>query len=257
MSAIPASPALAPRTACTAEGLIARYHATGDERAREQAVSDLMPLVYSVCRRYERRGVEWDDLVQVASLGLVKAIERFDADRGWRISSYAVPTMAGEIKRHFRDKTWAVRPPRDLQERSLMVSAVVSKLTTAHGRSPTPLAIAEHVDLSEEEVIEALIASRGYDATSLEAPASSDDGPATTIGDTIGDPDDELDRAEARATVDSLLCVLTERSREVLRLRFDEDLTQSDIAARIGVSQMQISRIIRAALLRLQAASGS
>ena len=247
------------RVSCptTAEGLVGRYQATGDERAREQAVNALMPLVYSVCRRYERRGVEWDDLVQVASLGLVKAIERFDPDRGMAVSTYAVPTMAGEIKRYFRDRTWAVRPPRSLQERSLLVSQIASKLTTAHGRSPTPLVIAEHAGLSEEDVIEALVANRSYDATSLDTPVSSDDGSATTIGDSIGDPDNELDRADARVTIDSLLRVLDERSREVLRLRFDGDLTQSDIAARIGVSQMQVSRIIRASLERLQAASGS
>ena len=216
-----------------------------------------MPLVYSVCRRYECRGVEWDDLVQIASFGLVKAIERFDLDRGMAFSSYAVPTMAGEIKRYFRDKTWAVRPPRGLQERSLLVSQVASKLTTAHGRSPTPLLIAEHAGLSEEDVIEALIASHGYDATSMETPASSDDGTVTTIGESLGELDTDLDRADARVTIDSLLCVLSERDREVLRLRFDEDLTQSDIADRIGVSQMQVSRIIRAALQRLQAASGT
>jgi RNA polymerase sigma-B factor len=248
---------LAPRAATTTEGLIRRYQLTGDERAREQAISNLMLLVYSVCRRYERRGVEWEDLVQIASLGLVKAIERFDPDRGMAMSSFAVPTIAGEIKRYFRDKTWAVRPPRSLQERSLLVSRVASELTAAHGRSPSPTVIAEHADLSEEDVVEALIANRSYDGLSLETPTSSDGGPVTTIGETIGGLDGELDRAEDRATIHSMLGALSDRDRDVLRMRFEEDLTQSDIGARIGISQMQVSRIIRSAVQRLQATSGT
>jgi RNA polymerase sigma-B factor len=243
---------LAPRAATTTEDLIRRYQLTGDERAREQAISNLMLLAYSVCRRYERRGVEWDDLVQVASLGLIKAIERFDPERGMAVSSYVVPTIAGEIKRHFRDKTWAVRPPRGLQERSLLVSGAASKLAAAHGRSPSPTVIAEHVGLSEEDVVEALIANRSYDGLSLETPTSSGGGEITTIGESIGAPDDELDRVDDRATIDALLSVLPARDRKVLRLRFDDDLTQSEIGARIGVSQMQVSRIIRQALRALR-----
>ena len=241
-----------------AEALIRRYKETGDPHARELAVADLMPLVYSLCRRYERGAVEWDDLVQVGALGLVKAIERFDPSRGIAISSFAVPTILGEIKRYFRDRTWSVRPPRDLQERALTVSKTVAKLTAAHGRSPVPAVVAEHLGLSEEDVVEALVASQGYDSKSLDAPAGgSEDDRDATLGDRLGGRDDELARAEARATIDSLLGVLTPRDREVLRLRFEEDLTQEQIAKRVGVSQMQVSRIIRASVDRLRAAATS
>jgi RNA polymerase sigma-B factor len=247
------TPRLAPGTG--AEALIRRYKATGDPHCREQAVAELMPLVYSLCRRYERGAVEWDDLVQVGALGLVKAIERFDPARGIAISSFAVPTILGEIKRYFRDRTWAVRPPRDLQERALNVSKVVAKLTALHGRSPVPAVVAEHMGLSEEEVVEALVASQGYDAKSLDAPSSTDDDRDATLADRLGGRDSELARAEARATIASLLGVLSERDREVLRLRFEEDLTQEAIAKRVGVSQMQVSRIIRASVERLRAAA--
>ncbi|MFL5846360.1 MAG: SigB/SigF/SigG family RNA polymerase sigma factor [Solirubrobacteraceae bacterium] len=238
----------------TAEDLIRRYQRHGDVHAREQAVSELMPLVISLCRRYERGPVEWDDLIQVASFGLVKAIERFDPDRGIAISSFAVPTILGEIKRHFRDRTWTVRPPRDLQERALAVSKAVAKLTALHGRSPVPAVVAEHLGLAEEDVIEALVANRAYGADSLDAPAAgADDDRGSTLGDRLGSGDDELSRAEARATLQTLLGALKPRDREILRLRFEEDLTQDEISKRVGVSQMQVSRIIRASVERLRA----
>ena len=239
----------------TPEDLIRRYQRLGDTHARERAVSDLMPLVYSLCRRYEKRAVEWDDLVQVASLGLVKAIERFDPDRGIAISSFAVPTILGELKRYFRDRTWTVRPPRDLQERALLVNKAISKLTAEHGRSPVPAVVAEHLGLSEEDVVEALVANRSYGADSLDAPVATRDEEGATLGERLGDADAELDRAEARVTIRSLLAILKPRDREVVRLRFEEDLTQEQIAQRVGVSQMQISRIIRGSVDRLRAAA--
>jgi RNA polymerase sigma-B factor len=243
-------------TTRTPEALIRRYQAHGDVHAREQAVNELMPLVYSLCRRYEKRSVEWDDLVQVASLGLVKAIERFDPDRGIAISSFAVPTILGELKRYFRDRTWAVRPPRDLQERALSVNKAVSRLTTAHGRSPVPAVVAEHLGMAEEDVIEALVANRSYGADSLDARLVPRDDQGATLGERIGDKDDGLDRAEARATLSTLLEVLKPRDREVVRLRFEEDLTQEQIAKRVGVSQMQVSRILRASVERLREQAG-
>lgn len=230
----------------SAESLIRRYKSTGDPHAHERAVAELMPLVYSLCRRYERGSVEWDDLVQVGSLGLVKAIERFDPDRGIAISSFAVPTILGEIKRYFRDRTWAVRPPRDLQERTLRVSAAVAKLTATRGRSPAPAVVAEHLGLSEEDVVEALVANQSYDAKSLDAPAAGGgEDQDATLGDRLGGTDEDLARAEARATVGPLLAVLSARDREILRMRFQEDWTQERIAQHVGISQMQVSRVIR------------
>jgi RNA polymerase sigma-B factor len=241
----------------TAEDLIRRYQREGDVAARERAVEELMPLVISLCRRYERGPVEWDDLMQVASLGLVKAIERFDPDRGIAISSFAVPTILGEIKRHFRDRTWAVRPPRDLQERSLAVGQAVSRLTALHGRSPVPAVVAEHLGMAEEDVVEALIANRAYSTDSLDAPAGSGDDDGATFGERLGDDDDEIDRAEARATLESLLGTLKPRDREILRLRFEEDLTQEQIAQQVDISQMQVSRVIRASIELLRAAANA
>jgi RNA polymerase sigma-B factor len=237
----------------SAEALVRRYQDAGDRHARDRAVAELMPLIYSLCRRYEGSSVEWDDLVQVASLGLVKAIERFDPDRGIALSSFAVPTILGEIKRHFRDRTWAVRPPRELQERSLNVSRTAAKLTATLGRSPSPTVVAEHLGLSEEDVVEALIANQSYDAKSLDAPApGTEDDRGATLGDRLSAADSELARAEARATLASLLGVLAPRERKILRLRFEEDLTQAEIAERVGVSQMQVSRLIRASVDRLR-----
>jgi RNA polymerase sigma-B factor len=248
-----------PEATTNVEALVRRYKTHGDPHARERAVAELMPLVYSLCRRYERGPVEWDDLVQVGAFGLVKAIDRFDPDRGVALSSFAVPTILGEIKRYFRDRTWAVRPPRDLQERTLTVGKAVAKLTADHGRSPVPSVVAEHLGLSEEEVVEALVAGQSYDAKSLDAPSSSaaDDDRGATLGERLSQCDDALERAEARATLHSLMEVLTPRNREVLRLRFEDDLTQQEIGTRMGISQMQISRIIRASLEQLRSAAAA
>ena len=236
------------------EALIRRYQQDGDREARDAAVEALMPLVASLCRRYEGRA-EWDDLMQVATLGLVKAIERFDPDHGFAISSFAVPTVLGELRRYFRDKTWSVRPPRSLQERSLLVSAAVAKLTALHGRSPVPAVVAEHLGLAEEEVVEALVASRAYTTDSLDAPTTSDDDEGSTLGERIGRSDPDLQLAEQRTLLHGLMEKLSEREVEILRLRFEDDLTQAEIGKRVGVSQMQVSRIIRAALEKMRAAA--
>lgn len=183
---------------------------------------------------------------------MLKAIDRFDASRGIAFSSYAVPTILGELKRHFRDRTWSVRVPRDLQELALRVDRAVGELSRDLRRAPSVDEIAQAVGASAEQVLEALEAGAAYRASSLHAPRVGDDEAGETVGDAIGDDDTGFDLAEDRATLSRLLRTIGPREREVLRLRFAEDLTQAEIGERIGVSQMQISRIIRQSLARLR-----
>lgn len=236
--------------------LLERYHETKDPALREQLVERFLPLARQLARRYERSEEPFDDLFQVASLGLVKAIDRFDPARPVAFSSYAVPTILGEIKRHFRDKTWSVRVPRDLKETSLKVDAAVTDLNKQLGRQPTIQQIAERLELNEEQVLEALQAGQAYRATSLQTPRGDGDEGGDTLGDTLGTDDDDYTLAEDRATLDVLMRQITPREREVLRLRFVEDLTQAEIGEQIGVSQMQVSRIIRQAIGRLRESAG-
>ncbi len=214
-----------------------------------------MPLARSLALRYQRSGEPFDDLLQVASLGLVKAIDRFEPAREIAFSSYAVPTILGEIKRYFRDRTWAVRVPRGLQEMSMRVDRAVAGLSEELRRSPSVKEIASAVDATEEEVLEALQAGGAYRAVSLEAPSGRTGEDAATLADSVGVQEDGFDRAEDRATLDALLEAVSGREREVLRMRFENDMTQADIGAAIGVSQMQISRIIRQAIQRLRDAA--
>jgi RNA polymerase sigma-B factor len=237
--------------------LFLRYRA-GDTLAREQLVERFLPLARQLARRYQRASEPLDDLLQVASMGLIKAIDRFDADREIAFSSYAVPTILGEIKRHFRDRTWAVRVPRDLQELSLKVDKAVGELSDELRRQPSVAEIAEAVGADEEDVLEALQAGGAYRAVSFEAPRGANaggDDEAATIADSIGIDEAGFDRAEERATLARLLSTVSPREREVLRMRFEEDMTQAEIGAVIGVSQMQVSRVIRQALTRLRAAA--
>jgi RNA polymerase sigma-B factor len=224
----------------------------GDERAREELTTRFMPLARSLALRYQRSGEPFDDLLQVAALGLVKAIDRFDPAREIAFSSYAVPTILGEIKRYFRDRTWAVRVPRGLQELSMRVDRAISSLSEELRRSPSVKEIAAAVDAQEEDVLEALQAGGAYRAVSFEAPTGGTGEDAATLADSVGMHEDGFDRAEDRATLDALLEARAEREREVLRMRFEQGMTQAEIGAAIGVSQMQISRIIRAALQRLR-----
>ncbi len=226
-----------------------------DGRARDELASRFMPLARSLALRYQRSGEPLDDLLQVASLGLVKAIDRFDPDRAIAFSSYAVPTILGEIKRYFRDRTWAVRVPRGLQELSMRVDRAVSALSEDLHRSPSIREIAADVGASEEEVLEALQAGGAYRAISFEAPTGGSGEDAATLADSVGVDENGFDRAEERATLDALLQAVGAREREVLRMRFEQDMTQAEIGAAIGVSQMQISRIIRQALQRLRDAA--
>jgi len=229
----------------------------GDARALDVLVQRFMPLARSVAGRYARSGEPLDDLVQVASVGLIKAIKRFDPDRGLAFSSFAVPTMAGELRRHFRDRSWAVRPPRGLQEAAMQVTKVTEELTRRLGAPPTIRQIGQALEMTDEQVLEARVALNGMTAMSFEAPRSGGEEEGETLGATLGDEEPGFERAEARATVDRLAVCLTDREREVIKLRFEDDLTQEEIGSIIGVSQMQVSRILRGALQKLSAQAKS
>jgi RNA polymerase sigma-B factor len=235
--------------------LLARYHHEGDPAAREALVQRFLPLARQLARRYQRGGEPLDDLVQVASLGLLKAIDRFDPERETAFSSFAVPTILGELKRHFRDKGWSVRVPRDLQELTVKVDRVGEQISRDLGRAPTPGEIAEAIGVTAEQVLEAREASAAYRAVSLDRPRDEEDEDSSGIADAVGAEDPGFSVAEDAATVERLMRVLTDRQREVLRLRFEEDLTQSEIGARVGVSQMHVSRLIRQSVARLREAA--
>jgi RNA polymerase sigma-B factor len=237
--------------------LLERYHRDGDQAAREALVERFLPLARQLARRYQRGSEPLDDLIQVASLGLLKAIDRFEPDRPTAFSSFAVPTILGELKRHFRDRGWSVRVPRDLQELAVRVERVGEDLTRELGRAPTPAEIGDQVGVTTEQVLEAREAAGAYRAISLDRPRDEDDEGEGGMGDAMGIEDPGFGLAEDAATVERLMGVLGDREREVLRLRFVEDLTQSEIGARVGVSQMHVSRLIRQAVERLREAAGS
>jgi RNA polymerase sigma-B factor len=234
--------------------LLERYHRHGDPAAREALVERFLPLARQLARRYQRGSEPLDDLIQVASLGLLKAIDRFEPDRPTAFSSFAVPTILGELKRHFRDRGWSVRVPRDLQEMAVRVDRVADEMARSLGRAPTPAEIAEQVGTTTERVLEAREAAGAYRAVSLDRPRD-DDEDSDQMTETFGVEDPGFGLAEDAATVERLMTVLTDREREVLRLRFAEDLTQSEIGARVGVSQMHVSRLIRQAVARLRDAA--
>jgi RNA polymerase sigma-B factor len=228
-----------------------RWQRDRDSRAREELVDRFMPLARKLARRYQGAREPLDDLVQVASLGLVKAIDRFDAERGIAFSSFAVPTILGELKRYFRDLGWAIHVPRGAQERALKVEEIQRKLTSAHGRSPTVAQLAEYMELSVEEVLDALEAAAAHHAISLDTPRDDGEGEAGTLADSFGEEDKRFEQVDAGVSIAEAAQHLTERERHVLALRFVEDQTQTQIAEIVGVSQMQVSRILRRALSRL------
>jgi RNA polymerase sigma-B factor len=249
---VPATKPHAPdRRAREERALFERLGTDGDASAREQLVERFLPLARAMALRYQHSHEPLDDLLQVASLGLLRAVDRFDPEREIAFSSFAVPTILGEIRRHFRDRTWSVRVPRNLQELSLRVDRTVGELADQLRRQPSVAEIAAAIAADEESVLEALQAGGAYRALSFEAPRGSEE-EASTLADSIGVREDGFDRAEARATLEALLRLVSSREREVLRLRFEHDLTQAEIGAVIGVSQMQVSRIIRRALGRLR-----
>jgi RNA polymerase sigma-B factor len=235
--------------------LFERYLATGSPADRDVLVERFLPLARDLARRYQRPSESFDDLFQVASLGLLKAIERFDPERPVAFSSFAVPTIAGELKRYYRDHTWSVRVARSLQELALRVDGVVSDHVARHGRHPTVGEIAAAVGATHEDVLEALQARNAHQTKSLDAPRSGAEDEDGTVGDGMGDRDSGFAVAEDRVTLEQLMRALTPREREILRLRFEEDLTQAEIGERIGVSQMHVSRILRAAIAQLRSAA--
>ena len=241
------------RRPCNERELFERVVSDGDPRARAALAERYLPLSRSIAVRYRRSNEPLEDLMQVASLALVKAIDRFDPDRDIAFSSFAVPTILGEIKRHFRDRTWAVRVPRDLKELALRVDRVLGELAEALHRQPSVAEIATAVGVADEDVLEALQANLAHRAISFETPRSTgNDDDRATLADSVGMEETGFDRAEERATLAALLRTVTAREREVLRLRFDDDMTQAEIGVEVGLSQMQVSRTIRQALERLR-----
>jgi len=234
------------------------YHGAedDDERTgfREKLVDQYIGLVEFLARRFRNRGEPLEDLVQVGTIGLLKAIDRFDLSREVEFSTYATPTIVGELKRHFRDKGWAVRVPRRLQELHLELSKVVAELGHELGRSPTVAEIAESASISEEEVLEGLEIAQAYNFTSLDAPIDSDDSGSTALVDHLGTEDEQLENLEYRAALAPEMKKLPERERTILYLRFFKGQTQSEIADRLGISQMHVSRLLNRTLTRLREA---
>lgn len=245
------------RAATGAEGdpasLFERWQRHGDGRAREQLVSRYMPLARSLARRYGRSSEPFEDLLQVASLGLLKAIDRYDGERGHPFQSFAVPTILGEMRRYFRDSGWAIHVPRGAQERALKVRDAQERLSNETGRAPTANRLAEYLELDIEEVIDALQAIRAYETISLDAPRGTGEDDSVPYGDTIGNDDERYELVELDATVAEALGHLPARDRLVLQLRFVEDMTQTEIAEQVGISQMQVSRLLRRSLDQLRA----
>ena len=233
--------------------LLRRYHVHGDTRARDVLAEEMLPLARALAGRYAGRGEPLDDLVQVACVGIMKAIEGFDLSRDVRFSSYATPTVLGEIKRYFRDKTWAVRVPRGTQELQLQVAKARDTLTNELGRSPTVQELSKAIDAPFEDIMSTIQSADARRARSFDEPVGED----STLGDSLGITDPELGRAEIRVLIDGALDVLTPRDREILRLRFEEDLTQAEIAQSVGISQMHVSRLLRRAVDRLQAVAAA
>jgi RNA polymerase sigma-B factor len=234
----------APRTRCDDRRLSRRSRA-GDGRARHVLIERYLPLARSLAFRYSRSADHADDLVQVASFGLVKAADRWDPDRGLAFSTFAVPTILGELRRYFRDATWLVRPPRALMELALAVERAREPLCTKLGREPTVAELAVRLARSPEEIAAAVVAAESRWATPLETPTGEEG------SELMGSEDDGYARAEARVTFERLLTVLDRRAREVVRLRFRDDLLQSEIADRVGISQLRVSRILRRSLATL------
>jgi RNA polymerase sigma-B factor len=221
------------------------------ERIRGQLVELHLPLVEYLARRFRNRGEWLDDLTQVATIGLIKSIDRFDLERGVEFSTYATPTIVGEIKRHFRDKGWAVRVPRRLQELKLSLTKAIGELAQREGRAPTVSELAAHLQMSEEEVLEGLESANAYSTVSLDAPDSGDED-APAVADSLGIVDEALEGVEYRESLKPLLERLPPREKKILLLRFFGNLTQSQIAAELGISQMHVSRLLARTLTQLR-----
>jgi RNA polymerase sigma-B factor len=232
--------------------LLRRYHEHGDVAAREQLIEQYMSLVRSLARRYSYRGEQLEDLVQIGAIGLIKAIDRFDLNRGVELTTYATPNIIGEIKRHFRDRGWSVRVPRGLQELNVQLSRLIEQLTVQLSRSPTITELAEAADVSEEEVLEALESGRAYSSLSLSGGGSGDEDGELDPLESLGTEEHEYEVSEDRAVLAPGFRALDERERKILHLRFFKGLTQSQIAQQVGISQMHVSRLIRRSLEKIR-----
>jgi len=232
--------------------LLRRYHEDGDLQAREQLIEQYMSLVRSLARRYSYRGEPLDDLVQIGAIGLIKAIDRFDLDRGVELTTYATPNIIGEIKRHFRDKGWSVRVPRGLQELNVQLSRLMEQLTVQYSRSPTIPELAKAAGVEEEEVLEALESGRAYTSLSLSVGGGGGDDDELDPLESLGTEEHQYEVSEDRAVLAPGFKALDERERKILQLRFFEGLTQSQIAQQVGISQMHVSRLIRRSLEKIR-----
>jgi RNA polymerase sigma-B factor len=232
--------------------LLRRYHEDGDLQAREKLIEQYMSLVRSLARRYSYRGEQLEDLVQIGAIGLIKAIDRFDLDRGVELTTYATPNIIGEIKRHFRDKGWAVRVPRGLQELNVQLSRLVEQLTVQLGRSPTIPELAKAAGVEEEEVLEALESGRAYTSLSLSVGGGGGDDDDLDPLESLGTEEHQYEVSEDRAVLAPGFKALDERERKILQLRFFDGLTQSQIAQQVGISQMHVSRLIRRSLEKIR-----
>ncbi len=234
------------------KALLRRYHEHGDVAAREQLIEQYMSLVRSLARRYSYRGEQLEDLVQIGAIGLIKAIDRFDLDRGVELTTYATPNIIGEIKRHFRDRGWSVRVPRGLQELNVQLSRLMESLTVEHGRSPTITELAKAAGVEEEEVLEALESGRAYNSLSLSGGGGNNEDGELDPLESLGTEEHEYEISEDRAVLAPGMRILDERERKILHLRFFEGLTQSQIAQQVGISQMHVSRLIRRSIEKMR-----
>jgi RNA polymerase sigma-B factor len=236
----------------TTLALLRAYHEDGDTHARELLIEQNLPLVRALAGRYLKWGEQLDDLVQIGAVGLIKAIDRFDLERGVGFSTYATPTILGELKRHFRDRSWSVRMPRRLQEANMRLTKLVDDLTRQLKRSPTVPELAKAAELEEEEVLEILESGQAYSAVSLSVLVGEDDGSELDLGSSLGEEDHGYAVSEQRVLLERGLETLDARERRIVHLRFFDGLTQSQIAVEVGVSQMHVSRLLRRALERMR-----
>jgi RNA polymerase sigma-B factor len=241
----------APIATVSSEELFTRWHTRREVRARDALIERFLPLARKLARRYSGSSEPYDDLVQVASLGLVKAVERFDPTRGFAFTSFAVPTIVGEVKRYFRDTAWALHVDRSAQERARRITDARREVGLHQRRSPTVPELAVYLECSEEEVLDGLQIAEAFDTVSLDAPRGGS-GEAERRLDSLGDEDGRLELVDEQTTVYAAAQHLCERDRTILYLRFGEDLTQAEIAELVGVSQMQVSRLLRKSVERLQ-----
>ena len=222
-----------------------------DKAAREEVITRYLPLVKNLAKRFASRGQPLEDLIQVGTIGLINAVDRFDADRGFEFSSFATPTIIGEIKRHFRDKGWAIRVPRRAQELRMMLNQATAELAQSTGRSPTVRELAAHLKITEDEVIDGIEAAAAYATSSIDAPVGHDED-ASTVADFMGDLDPDLGNVEDREALRPLLAALPARERQILGMRFFHGMTQGQIAEELNISQMHVSRLLTKSLATLR-----